>query len=93
MNEDFKKELRAELYKLSQAIDPECRPMSRERLKTMSDLICEQIDTSNKLSKNIAPYRRIINRIISGEIKIYSLSVTNLMQAFQSQNEFIYFHD
>lgn len=93
MNEDFKKELRAELYKLSQAIDPECRPMSRERLKTMSDLICEQIDTSAKLSKNIKPYRRIINRIISGEIKIYALSVTNLMQAFQSQNEFIYFHD
>jgi hypothetical protein len=93
MDREFKQGMADLIYKLSQAIDPECRPMSKDRLTTMVELISEQIDNNNKLSKSLKPYERIINRIIAGEIKIYNLSVTNLMQAFQTQSEFIYYHD
>lgn len=91
MEKEFKQGMANAIYKLSLAIDPECRPMDEARLKAMVSLICEQIENTN-LSKNITVYEKIIGRIIAGEIKIYNLSVINLMQAFQTQREYIYFN-
>lgn len=91
MENEFKQSMADAIFKLSKAIDPECRPMDKERLKTTTEMVCEQIERTN-LSKNIAVYEKIIGRIIAGEVKIYNLSVINLMQAFQTQREYIYFN-
>lgn len=89
MDEQFKIQLAAEIKKLSMALSPDMNPMEKDKLRQMVNMICEQI-TLSKLSTNIETYRRIINRIISGELKLYQFNVVNLMTAFQTQKEFIY---
>lgn len=89
MDEQFKRQLAVEIMRLSTAFSPDMKPIDKNILTQMVNMICEQI-IRTKLSSNILIYKRIIDKIISGEIRIYQFNVVNLMQAFQTQKDYIY---